>query len=151
MHFVSKDISSWVMPIQSRHGSAHAVQILHFRWHMVCIPDGCNSCCRPMLDEAASASYELTEAEYAANEVEDTWVQKLLGSMVAVLQWLQPLLTPSNYDALVASILEKVPSLMESSGGLAPDLLAATCLLLTSSLRAMLWCSVLMQCVIAHS
>ena len=62
---------------------------------------------RPILDEAASASYELSEAEYADNEAGNTWVQRLLGSLVAILQWLQPLLTPNNYDTLVSSILEK--------------------------------------------
>lgn len=64
-------------------------------------------CCRATLDEAGSAGYEITDAEYASNEVEDTWVNHLLGVLVAVLQWLQPLLTPSNYDALVASLLQK--------------------------------------------
>ncbi len=39
--------------------------------------------------------------------MEDTWVDHLLGVLVAVLQWLQPLLTPNNYDALVASLLLK--------------------------------------------
>ena len=62
---------------------------------------------RGALDEAANTNYELTDAEYASNEVEDTWVDHLLGVLVAVLQWLQPLLTPSNYDALVASLLQK--------------------------------------------
>ncbi len=60
-----------------------------------------------MLDEAAGASYELSEEEYARNEVEDTWVQALLAMLCAILQWLQPFLTPDNYDALVASLLEK--------------------------------------------
>ena len=69
--------------------------------------DGVCCCCRATLDEAASASYELTDAEYATNEAEDTWVDHLLGILVAMLQWLQPLLTPSNYDALVASLLQK--------------------------------------------
>ncbi len=32
----------------------------------------------------------------------------LLGILVAMLQWLQPLLTPSNCDTLVASLLQKV-------------------------------------------
>lgn len=67
----------------------------------------CCCCCRATLDEAASASYELTDAEYAANEAGDTWVDHLVGILVAMLQWLQPLLTPSNYDALVASLLQK--------------------------------------------
>ena len=55
----------------------------------------------------ANASYELTDAEYASNEAGDTWVDHLLGILVAMLQWLQPLLTPSNYDTLVASLLLK--------------------------------------------
>ena len=63
--------------------------------------------CRPALDEAAAASYELGDAEYAANEVEVTWVTSLLGTLVACLQWLQPMLTPGNFDALVASLLDK--------------------------------------------
>lgn len=63
--------------------------------------------CRAPLDEAANASYELTDTEYASNEVNDTWVDHLLGILVAMLQWLQPLLTPSNYDTLVASLLQK--------------------------------------------
>jgi hypothetical protein len=65
-----------------------------------------------MLDEAGSASYELSEEEYARNEVEDTWVQALLAMLCAILQWLQPFLTPNNYDALVASLLEKVRLLL---------------------------------------
>ena len=62
---------------------------------------------RPAFDEAAAASYELGDAEYAANEVEATWVTSLLGILVACLQWLQPMLTPGNFDALVASLLDK--------------------------------------------
>ena len=60
------------------------------------------------MDEAAAASYELSDAQYAANEVEATWVTGLLGTLVGCLQWLQPLLTPGNFDALVASLLDKV-------------------------------------------
>ncbi|CAK0785054.1 hypothetical protein CVIRNUC_008259 [Coccomyxa viridis] len=70
---------------------------------------------RATLDEAAGASYELTDAEYAANEAGDTWVDHLLGILVALLQWLQPLLTPSNYDALVASLLQKVVDRLEAT------------------------------------
>ncbi|CAL5229024.1 g12271 [Coccomyxa viridis] len=70
---------------------------------------------RAPLDEAANASYELTDAEYASNEVEDTWVDHLLGILVAMLQWLQPLLTPSNYDTLVASLLQKVVDRLEAT------------------------------------
>ena len=52
--------------------------------------------------------YELSDAEYAANEVEDTWVQSLLGRLGAYLNTLQPLLTPANYEQLVSLLLEKV-------------------------------------------
>ena len=53
-------------------------------------------------------SYELSDAEYAANEVEDTWVQGLLAGLGAYLSTLQPLLTPANYEQLVSLLLEKV-------------------------------------------
>jgi len=59
------------------------------------------------VDEAAAASYELSDVQYAANEVEATWVTALLGTLVGCLQWLQPMLTPGNFDALVASLLDK--------------------------------------------
>ena len=56
----------------------------------------------------AVPGYELSEAEYAAREANTTWVHELLGALVACLQWLQPILSPDNYDSLVASVLEKV-------------------------------------------
>ena len=63
---------------------------------------------RPVLDEVGQVDYELSDAEYAANEVEDTWVQGLLAALGAVLNTLQPLLTPPNYEHLVSLLLEKV-------------------------------------------
>ncbi|KAK9830013.1 hypothetical protein WJX72_009198 [[Myrmecia] bisecta] len=69
---------------------------------------------RPVLDAVASVSYELSEDEYGANEVEEGWVQQLLASLVTLLQWLQPLLTPTNFDALVAAVLEKVVDRLEA-------------------------------------
>ena len=63
---------------------------------------------RPILDEAGHVNYELSDAEYAANEVEDTWVQGLLAGLGAYLNTLQPLLTPANYEQLVSLSLEKV-------------------------------------------
>ena len=63
---------------------------------------------RPILDEVGQVGYELSDAEYAANEVEDTWVQALLAALAAYLNTLQPLLTPANYEQLVALLLEKV-------------------------------------------
>lgn len=56
----------------------------------------------------AQVQYELSDVEYAANEVEDTWVQSLLGRLGAYLNTLQPLLTPANYEQLVSLLLEKV-------------------------------------------
>lgn len=63
---------------------------------------------RHVLDAVASVGYELSEAEYAANEVGDTWVQQLLAALHAAVQWLQPLLTPANYDTAVQLVLDKV-------------------------------------------
>ena len=63
---------------------------------------------RPILDEVRQVDYELSDAEYAANEVEDTWVQGLLAGLGAYLNTLQPLLTPANYEQLVTLLLEKV-------------------------------------------
>lgn len=56
----------------------------------------------------AVPSYELSEAEYAAREVEDAWVHELLSALIGCLRWLQPIFTPENYDSLVATVLEKV-------------------------------------------
>jgi conserved oligomeric Golgi complex subunit 4 len=36
---------------------------------------------RPVLDSVATISYELSEAEYADNEMNDPWVQRLLHSV----------------------------------------------------------------------
>lgn len=65
---------------------------------------------RSPLDEVAAVSYCLTEAQYAANEAGDTWVQALLGALGAALAGLQPLLTTNNYDLLVSLLLEEVAS-----------------------------------------
>ena len=60
---------------------------------------------RPVLDEAAAASYELGEADLGAPS---PWPQALLLAFQAHLGWLQPLLTPSGHDALVHLVLDKV-------------------------------------------
>lgn len=39
------------------------------------MPEGGILACRSPLDEVAAVSYVLTEAQYAANEAGDTWVQ----------------------------------------------------------------------------
>ena len=60
------------------------------------------------MDEAASVSYELTEAAYAANELEETWVQRLLAVLMACFAFVQPLLAGSLFEALVDNVLDKV-------------------------------------------
>lgn len=67
---------------------------------------------RPIMD--AVPSYELSEAEYAAREVEDAWVHELLSALIGCLRWLQPIFTPENYDSLVATVLEKVVERLEA-------------------------------------
>lgn len=56
----------------------------------------------------ASASYELGEAEYAANEADDVWVQGLVASVETVTTFLQMYLTGSNYDAWVQLLMDHV-------------------------------------------
>lgn len=68
-------------------------------------------CCRPVLDEVAGVSYELSEAQYAANEREDTWVQRLLGTLVRLAMWLQPLTTGQVFDAILGLIIDRVGAL----------------------------------------
>lgn len=70
---------------------------------------------RPILDEVGQVDYELSDGEYAANEVEDTWVQALLAALAAYLNTLQPLLTPANYEQLVSLLLEKVADRLEAT------------------------------------
>ena len=60
------------------------------------------------MDEAASVSYELTEAAYAANELEETWVQRMLAVLMACFAFVQPLLAGSLFEALVDNVLDKV-------------------------------------------
>ena len=55
----------------------------------------------------ADVSYDLSEAAFAANESEDTWVQHLLGVLITSFQAVQPLLTSANADALIALVLDK--------------------------------------------
>ena len=64
-----------------------------------------------MLDEVAGVSYELSEAQYAANEREDTWVQRLLGTLVRLAMWLQPLTTGQVFDAILGLIIDRVGAL----------------------------------------
>lgn len=65
---------------------------------------------RPVLDHVAGASYELAEGDLAAGGGGggSGWPHALLAAFGVHLAWLQPLLTPSSYDALVHLVLDKV-------------------------------------------
>ncbi|MCL7041635.1 hypothetical protein MKW94_009901 [Papaver nudicaule] len=68
---------------------------------------------RPVLDMVGTVSYELSEAEYAENEVNDPWVQKLLHAVETNATWLQPTMTSSNYDSFVHLIIDFIVKRLE--------------------------------------
>lgn len=68
---------------------------------------------RPVLDSVATISYELSEAEYADNEVNDPWVQRLLHAVEANVAWLQPLMTSNNYDVFVHLVIDFIVKRLE--------------------------------------
>ncbi|CAA6663171.1 unnamed protein product [Spirodela intermedia] len=68
---------------------------------------------RPVLDSVGTISYELSESEYEEYEVNDPWVQKLLHAVETNVAWLQPLLTPSNYDSCVHLVVDFVVKRLE--------------------------------------
>ncbi|GAV75387.1 COG4 domain-containing protein [Cephalotus follicularis] len=68
---------------------------------------------RPVLDAVATISYELSEAEYADNEVNDPWVQRLLGAVETNAAWLQPLMTANNYDSFVHLVIDFIVKRLE--------------------------------------
>lgn len=69
---------------------------------------------RSHLDAVTGVSYELFEEEYAAYEADDPWVQRLLATLDDSLFWLQPLLSPSNYESLVHLMLDAVVGRLEA-------------------------------------
>ncbi|XP_059456275.1 conserved oligomeric Golgi complex subunit 4 [Corylus avellana] len=68
---------------------------------------------RPVLDTVATISYELSEAEYADNEVNDPWVQRLLHAVETNVAWLQPLMTANNYDSFVHLVIDFIVKRLE--------------------------------------
>uniref|UniRef100_A0A2P2J7V8 Conserved oligomeric Golgi complex subunit 4 n=2 Tax=Rhizophora mucronata TaxID=61149 RepID=A0A2P2J7V8_RHIMU len=68
---------------------------------------------RPVLDSVATISYELSELEYADNEVNDPWVQRLLHGVETNVTWLQPLMTASNYDSFVHLVIDFIVKRLE--------------------------------------
>ncbi|KAB2077940.1 hypothetical protein ES319_A06G127600v1 [Gossypium barbadense] len=68
---------------------------------------------RPVLDSVATICYELSESEYADNEVNDPWLQRLLHAVEINVAWLQPLMTGNNYDAFVHLVLDFIVKRLE--------------------------------------
>ncbi|KAK3004784.1 hypothetical protein RJ639_020123 [Escallonia herrerae] len=68
---------------------------------------------RPVLDSVATISYELSEAEYADNEVNDPWVQRLLHAVETNVAWLQPVMTANNYDSFVHLVIDFIVKRLE--------------------------------------
>ncbi|KAI4328981.1 hypothetical protein L6164_021291 [Bauhinia variegata] len=68
---------------------------------------------RPVLDNVGTISYELSEVEYADNEVNDPWVQRLLHAVETNVAWLQPLMTANNYDTFVHLVIDFIVKRLE--------------------------------------
>lgn len=68
---------------------------------------------RPILDTVATISYELSEMQYAENEINDPWVQKILHAVETNVTWLQPVMTTNNYDSLVHLIIDFIVKRLE--------------------------------------
>lgn len=68
---------------------------------------------RPIVDSVGTISYELSEAEYAENEVNDPWVQRLLHAVETNAAWLQPVMTANNYDTFVHLIIDFITKRLE--------------------------------------
>ncbi|CAM8938072.1 unnamed protein product [Rhodiola kirilowii] len=68
---------------------------------------------RPVLDSVATISYELSEAEYADNEVNDPWVQRLLHAVETNVGWLQSVMTANNYDSFVHLVIDFITKRLE--------------------------------------
>ncbi|CAL5022161.1 unnamed protein product [Urochloa decumbens] len=68
---------------------------------------------RPVLDTVATVSYELDDAEYGENEVNDPWVQNLILAVNNNVAWLQPVMTSNNYDSFVHLIIDFIVKRLE--------------------------------------
>ncbi|KAF9589207.1 hypothetical protein IFM89_019716, partial [Coptis chinensis] len=66
----------------------------------------CDHCNTTHPSSVGIISYELSEAEYAENEVNNPWVQKLLHAVETNAAWLQPLMTTNNYDSFVHFVID---------------------------------------------
>ncbi|XP_050237946.1 conserved oligomeric Golgi complex subunit 4 [Mercurialis annua] len=68
---------------------------------------------RQVLDSVTTISYELSETEYADNEVNDPWVQRLLHAVETNVSWLQPVMTGNNYDSFVHLVIDYLVKRLE--------------------------------------
>jgi len=68
---------------------------------------------RPVLDTVATISYELSDAEYEENELNDPWVQRLLHAVETNMVWLQPFMTSNNYDLFVHLVIDFIVKRLE--------------------------------------
>ncbi|CAL9076203.1 unnamed protein product [Musa textilis] len=68
---------------------------------------------RPILDTVTTISYELDDPEYAENEMNDPWVQKLLHGVETNILWLQLLMTSNNYDSFVHLVIDFIVRRLE--------------------------------------
>ena len=70
---------------------------------------------RPLVDAASVARYELSDAEYAAQEAShESWALRLLAGAEAALAPLQPLLTAGLFDAWVQSVVDGITHRLEA-------------------------------------
>ncbi|KAF5201671.1 Conserved oligomeric golgi complex subunit, partial [Thalictrum thalictroides] len=67
----------------------------------------------PVLDTFETINYELSETEYAENEVNNPWVQKLLHAVETSIVWLLPALTVNNYDSFVHFVIDFIIKILE--------------------------------------
>ncbi|GAB2233299.1 hypothetical protein Droror1_Dr00002519 [Drosera rotundifolia] len=67
---------------------------------------------RTVLDTVATISYELSEADYAENELNDPWVQRAEAASCSAVETnaacLQPYMTTNNYDSFVHLIIDLI-------------------------------------------
>ena len=56
---------------------------------------------RPVLDEVAAVSYQLSDAEYGAREAEEGWSHRLMAALQTLMVWIQPALTTNNYEVRI--------------------------------------------------
>ena len=61
-----------------------------------------------MFEDFDSAAFQLTEAEFKDRDEEYNWVDKLATILEAIMAWIQPAVTPSNFEELISSLLGKV-------------------------------------------